>query len=263
MKLSIIIPAYNESKRIGNTLEKYGEFFKKQVKNKEIQGFELIVVLNACKDNTLDIVTMWEKKFKEIKILNFEQGGKGFAITEGFKDALTGKNDLIGFVDADMATSPEAFYDLVKNIKNCDGIVASRWMRGAIVKKRTLLRAFVSGGFNFLVRSLFLFRYKDTQCGAKLFRRNVIEAVVPELKLTEWAFDINLLYLCKKNKFRMKERATIWEDKEDSKISNVPKTSFQMFFGVVRLRLIYSMFESLLKPIKFILVIGDKIINKK
>lgn len=262
MKLSIIIPAYNEERRIEKTLEEYCKFFNEKEKEKDIEDFEIIVVLNACKDNTLQIVEKQKKKFKEIKILNFKQGGKGFAIIEGFKEALKKDFELIGFVDADMSTPSEAFYDLIENIENCDGIIASRWKKGALVKKRTISRAIVSKGFNFLVRSLFLFKHKDTQCGAKLFKRKVIKEVISELKLTEWAFDVNLLYLCKKNKFRIKEIPTIWEDKKESKHDSL-KTSLQMFFGVVRLRLIYSFFEPILKPIKFILVFGDKLINIK
>ena len=260
-KISIIIPAYNEEKRIKNTLEEYVKYFKQKVKDKKIKDFEIIIVINNTKDKTPEICKKIQRKNKEIKILNFKQGGKGFAVTEGFKDVLKRKNDLIGFVDADMATPPKAFYDLVKNIQNYDGIIASRWVKGAIVKKQTLLRRFVSRGFNFLVRSTFLFKYKDTQCGAKLFKRHVVKKLVPELKLTEWAFDVNLLYLCKRNNFQIKEFPTIWEDKEESKISSVPKTSFQMFSGVVRLRLIYSPFEKILKPVKFILVIGNKLLK--
>ena len=94
-----------------------------------------------------------------------------------------------------------------------------------------------------------------------MFKRKIIEQIGEEIKLTEWAFDINLLYLCKKKKFKINEFPTIWEDKDGSKISSVPKTSFQMFSGVVRLRLIYSPFEKLLRPVKFILKIGDKLLN--
>jgi glycosyltransferase involved in cell wall biosynthesis len=257
MGLSIIIPAYNEEKRIEKTLKEYWKFFK----NKKID-FEIIVVLNACKDNTLKIVKNINKKYKEIKYLNFKQGGKGFAIIEGFKYALKRNNDLIGFVDADMATSPKSFYDLVKNINNYEGIIASRWLKGSLIKKRTLLRTLTSAGFNFLVRSLFLFNYRDTQCGAKLFKRKTIEIVIPKLKLTEWAFDVNLLYLCKINKLKIKEITTIWEDKENSKINNLPKTSFQMFSGVIRLKLIESKIEPLAKQLRFIAKLGNNIINK-
>ena len=113
-RISIIIPAHNEEKRIGRILKKYSKFFREK---KEF--FVIIVVLNACKDNTLGVVKEFQKKFKEIKFLEFEQAGKGFAIIEGFKEALRKDFELIGFVDADMATPPEAFYALIENIKNC------------------------------------------------------------------------------------------------------------------------------------------------
>ena len=94
-KLSVVIPAYNEEKRIHRTLDSYAKFFSKKVKD-----FEIIVVLNNCNDNTLKIVKNF--KNKKIKYLNFKEAiGKGGAILEGFKVA---KGDLIGFVDADMAT---------------------------------------------------------------------------------------------------------------------------------------------------------------
>jgi len=237
-KLSIIIPAYNEEKRIKNTLYEYCRYFAK----KGIE-FEIVVVLNACKDDTSKIVRQCQKQFKEIKLLDFEKGGKGFAIIEGFKDALKRRNDLIGFIDADMATCPKAFWDLIESIRKHDGVIASRWIKGSVVKtKQTLSRRFASRIFNLIVRSLFFFQHRDTQCGAKLFKRNTLEKIVPYLKLTEWAFDVNLLYLCKKEGLRVKEIPTIWEDKSDSKISNVPKTSLQMFLGVLRLRGINSPF---------------------
>ena len=152
MKISIIIPAHNEEVRIGKTLDSYTKFFKEKKKNKEIENFEIIVVANACKDNTVKVVEKFRKKYREIKLLNFELGGKGFAIQEGFKESLQGDSGLIGFVDADMATSPENFYDLVKKIGNHDGIIASRYLKGSIVKpKQPFMRLLASRIFNFIV----------------------------------------------------------------------------------------------------------------
>ena len=258
MKISIIIPAYNEEKRIGKTLKEYKEFFQ-ELEKRKVLDFEIIVVLNACRDNTLGVVE--KNKFPQLKILDFKQDGKGFAIIEGFKDALKRKNDMIGFVDADMATSPAAYYDLIQNIDNYDGIIGSRWLKDSKVTKRIFLRKITSWGFNFITRSLFLMNYTDTQCGAKLFKKKVVEKIICELNLTRWAFDVNLLYLCKKNKFRIKEHPTTWEDKKDSKLG-VFKVSIQMFLGILRLRLINSFFEPILRPIKFILKWGDNLINK-
>ena len=259
-KISIIIPAHNEEKRINKTLERYLDYFS-NLKKQGLLDFEIIIVLNACVDNTQDVVNSF--KSKEIIILDFVQGGKGFAIIEGFKDALKRDSDLIGFVDADMATPPNAFYGLVRNIKIDEGIIGNRWSsESKIGSRQPLMRRITSRGFNFLVRSFFLFNYRDTQCGAKIFKRKVVEKITNSLKLTEWAFDINLLYLCKRENFKVKECPTEWNDCEDSKL-DLATVPLKMFSGILRLRLIYSPFAEILKPVKFILKIGDNLLNKK
>jgi len=251
MKVSIIIPAHNESKRIARTLENYLAFLSEKKKNKEIADFMIIIVANACKDDTVKIAEKISKKSKEIKILNFEIGGKGFALKEGFKEALKYDFNLIGFVDADMATSPEAFYDLTKNIKNYDGVIASRYIKGSIVKpKQTLMRIIASRVFNFLIHCLFLLPYKDTQCGAKIFKKEVIEEVLPKLSMSQWAFDIDLLYNIRKHGFKIKEFPTNWGDITASKI-NLKKASVQMFLAILQLRIITlktKKFFGFLKP---------------
>ena len=244
MKISIIIPAHNEEGRIGKTLDSYTRFFKEKKKNKEIENFEIIVVANACKDNTADIVKEFRKKYREIKLLNFELGGKGFAIQQGFKESLQGEAGLIGFVDADMATSPEDFYDLVKKIGDHDGIIASRYLKGSIVKpKQPFMRVLASRIFNFIVRSLFLFNFRDTQLGGKILKKGAVESILPLLSITQWAFDIDLLYNLKKSGHKVKEHPTIWRDISGSKI-NLKKSSVQMLFAVLKLRIVNSRFRN-------------------
>jgi glycosyltransferase involved in cell wall biosynthesis len=146
--ISIVVPAYNEERRIRRMLEGYGGFFAEKKKKKEIENFEIIVVINNTKDRTEEVVKEFSKKYKEIRYLNFKQGGKGFAIIEGFKDALRRDNKLIGFVDADMATPPEAFYDLIRVLKEnrgIDGVLANRWDKRSNIKmKQNFIRRFVS-----------------------------------------------------------------------------------------------------------------------
>lgn len=255
MTVSIVIPAHNEEKRISKTLEEYGRFFNEKLENKEIDNYEILVVLNACEDNTLAVVKKFQKKNKKIKYLDFKLAGKGFAIIEGYKDVLQRNIDLVGFVDADMATPPESFYDLVKSIKGHDGIIASRWLKGSVIKtKQTILRRITSRGFNFLVRSLLFLPYSDSQCGAKLFKRSVVKTVVVDLGITKWAFDVDLLYKIKRKGFKIKEIPTIWEDKKESKL-NLTKVPFQMLSSIIRLRLLYS-------PFKFIVRLYDKMPEK-
>jgi glycosyltransferase involved in cell wall biosynthesis len=241
MKLSIIVPAYNEEKRIGVTLKEYIEFFDEKLK----KDYEILVVLNGCRDNTLEVVKKFKVKYVDVR----EAIGKGGAIVEGFR-AVEG--DFIGYVDADNATPPRAFYDLYKNIKNNDGIIASRWIKGSkIGSKQPVSRRIASRGFNYMVRGLFGLNLNDTQCGAKLFKRDAIKKVVDKLGITRWAFDVDLLYLMKLKNFKIIEIPTEWAEPGGSRM-NVKKTVPEMFLSITRLRLIYS-------PFKFVVKVYDKV----
>lgn len=255
-RISIIMPAYNEEKRIGRTLEAYSNFFN-NLADKKILGYEILVVINNTKDRTEQIVKKWQNKNNRIKYLNFKRGGKGFAVIEGFKDALKRDNDLIGFVDADLATNPEEFYKLIHFIGNFDGAIACRYMKGAIIEpKPTIQRIIAKRLFNILVRVILFVHYKDTQCGAKLFRRRALEKSLKYISMSQWAFDVDLLYTIKKAGYSIKEIPTKWHDKEYSKI-NFWRAGPLMALGVIRLRILNSPFRGFIniydKLIKFIL----------
>ena len=143
MKVAIIIPAHNEEKRIAKTLEAYLFYFE-NLRKQKLLDYEILVVINNSKDKTLDIVKSFSKKNIRAKYLNLVKGGKGYAVLEGFKEALRKENDLIGFVDADMATKPEAFYDLIRNLGKNDGAIASRYVKGAIVEPKPTLSRIIS-----------------------------------------------------------------------------------------------------------------------
>ena len=246
--ISIVVPAHNEEKRIRKMLEGYGSFFTEKKNKKEIENFEILVVINNTKDKTEELVKEFSKKYKGIKYLNFKQGGKGFAIIEGFKDALKRDNEVIGFVDADMATPPEAFYDLIKNINNYDGIIADRWnKKSRIVPKQNLFRRFISRGYNIIVRILFLMPFRDTQCGAKLYKREILEKNYKKLITINWNFDIALLYcLRKESNARIKTIPTLWHDEKGSKV-HLKRTPILMFASLIRLRLIHSPFKFIVR----------------
>ncbi len=242
MKCCIVMPAYNEEKRIGETLKAYSLFLNSKLKEKDFD-YNILIVINGTTDRTEEIVKAHIKKNKRIRHLNLVKGGKGYALIEGFKEALRKDCDLIGFVDADMATPAEAFYDLIKNIKGYDSIIASRYVEGAVVNpKQPFSRILASRVFNLFVRSLFLMPYRDTQCGAKIMKRKALESIISELGETHWSFDIDLLYRLKKQRFSVKEHATSWQDKTGSKL-NLKKASIQMFFSVIQLRVLNSPFR--------------------
>lgn len=239
--LTIVIPAYNEEKRIGKTLEEYIQFFSEKLSN----DFDIFIVLNGCRDNTLDVVKKFSRKYPNIDYINIKEAiGKGGAIIEGFKKA---DSNFIGFVDADGATPARAFYDLYINIGNNEGIIASRWIRGAnIGKKQPISRRIASRIFNLWVRFLFGIKVRDSQCGAKLFTKDAVRKVQDGLGITRWGFDVDLLYLMKKNNLKIIEIPTEWNEPGGSKL-NLKKISYEMFLSTIRLRLIYSKFIFIVK----------------
>lgn len=236
MKLSIVVPAHNEEARIQTMLETYSRYFA-NLSAKHDLTTEFVVVLNGCTDNTAAVVKKIQQSQPHIIVLDFAKAGKGFAITEGFRNALTRPNDLIGFVDADMATLPQYYFDLVQQIGSADGIIASRYMPGAIVDPpRPWVKRWGSKLFyGNLVWALFGMDYYDTQCGAKLFKRHVIETIEPELMIDQWAFDVEILYLCKKHNFQIKEVPTVWYDKAGSKLQ-IMKSGMRMLGALFEIR---------------------------
>ncbi len=245
-KLFIIMPAHNEEKRIGRTLEAYSRYFE-DARSRSILDYKILVVINNTQDKTEGIVRYFIKKNRCIRYLNFKQGGKGFAVIEGFKEGLKADYDLIGFVDADMATPPEEYANLINSISNYDGAIADRYIKGSKVYPPVTFRRLIVGRvFNFIIRSIMLLPYKDTQCGAKVFRRKALEKVIPRLSMSQWAFDVELLYHIKKNNFSIVSCPTKWIDREYSKI-NFWKAGPWMLLGIIRLRILNSPFKRFIR----------------
>ncbi|MBX4196786.1 glycosyltransferase [Candidatus Pacearchaeota archaeon] len=246
MKLSIVIPAHNEEKRIAKTLESYSSYFE-SLRVKKKLDYEILVVINATKDRTEAIIKSYSKKNSRIQSINLQRGGKGYAVIEGCKEVLKKKNDVIGFVDADMATSPESFYALLEALPGHDGVIASRYLAGAHVSpKPKAERIFVSRVFNVIIRALFLMPYRDTQCGAKVFTAEAVKDVIPRLGMTRWAFDVELLYTMRKQGYTIKEVPTTWSDKKYSTI-NFKKAGPWMGLAILRLRILHSPFKRFIK----------------
>jgi dolichol-phosphate mannosyltransferase len=236
-KRTLVIPAYNEEMRIGATLREYLEYFDGNT--------EIIVVLNGCHDRTGDIAGSFLDSSPNFRIID-ERGvvGKGGAVTMGFSRA---RGDIVAYVDADGATSAAEIERLMDQIGDADGVIGSRWIdRGVIIKKQGPYRRLASRVFNLIVRTLFNLPYKDTQCGAKVFKRKALEVVVNELGTSNLAFDVDLLYLMHKHGFELEEVPTAWEDKDGSKIS-MKRAAPRMLGAIVRMRIKHSRFRYIVK----------------
>lgn len=211
--------------------------------------FQICVVLNGCRDDSLGVVRRVEAEFPEISHVEFPDPiGKGGALIEGLK--LAGQADVVGYVDADGSTPPAAFLDLIQRIGEADCVIASRWLPGAVLhQSQTTRRQFASRCFHAIIQGLFWMNIRDTQCGAKAMRREVVEAIHSSLRIADMAFDINLLYCIKRAGFSILEVPTEWTDMAGSKVA-LGRTSLTMFLSVVRIRLIYSPFYRWLRPLR-------------
>lgn len=237
MRLSIVIPAHNEEKRIGPMLEAYLPFFSSRYPG----DVEFLVVINGSTDRTDRIVAEYADRFPGVRtIIEPNPIGKGGALMVGFREA---SGALIGFVDADGSTPPQAFQDLVVNIGEAGGIIASRWSPGAVISPRQPLdRRIASRMFNLITRVLFGLRLTDTQCGAKLMTRDAVAAILPHLGITQWAFDVDLLFQLRRAGYSIREVPTTWHDVAGSKI-RVGQASIEMMLALLRLRVLYSPFS--------------------
>lgn len=216
-RICIVIPAYNEENRIQSMLGAYLPYF--ETLQSELDTTFLIVA-NNCSDQTVPICKKIQKKHPNIDIMDLKPGGKGFAIKQGFLHALEKPYDYIGFVDADLATLPQYYYDLIKELPGTDGVIASRYAPGAHVwpKRPTIIKL---GGkfYNWLLRKQLKLPFKDTQCGAKIFTYDTVKKVAHEMTEQKWAWDLEFLYLAQLEGKIIKEVPTTWSDQPGSHLS--------------------------------------------
>jgi dolichyl-phosphate beta-glucosyltransferase len=223
MGISIVIPAYNEEKRLEDTLKKIISFM-------ENQDYEIIVVDDGSNDNTFSIASKYN-----VKVLrNKENRGKGYSVKRGI---LNASKDFVLFTDSDLATQIEELSKFMKLIKDYDIIIASRNLKESkIIVKQAKFRQFLGKTFPILIRMFVLRGIKDTQCGFKLFKTSIAKEIVKLQTLDRFAFDVELLYIAKKKGFKVKEEAVTWIDKEGSKVG-VLKDSFNMLIDSFRILL--------------------------
>lgn len=245
--LLLLIPAYNEEARIEPVLRHYADFFGQHYSGQ----FQLVVVLNGCRDNTLGVVQRVAQDFPRVRWLDFpEPIGKGGALIEGLK--LAGQSEVIGYVDADGATGPAAVLQLIPFLEQADCVIGSRWLPDSVLlKAQPKFRQVISRCFHLIVELLFWMHIKDTQCPCKLLRREAVEKIHPFLRIADLAFDVNLLVAVKRAGFRIREVPIEWTDIVGSKVTtSLFRNSLAMFLSVVRVWLIYSPIYKWLKPLR-------------
>ena len=209
--LSIVIPAYNEEQRIVPTIGAIASYVSGL-------GFawELIIADDGSKDKT--VATVEALGFANLRVLKAERnGGKGSAVRRGM---LAARGRYILFDDADNSTPIEEVNRLLEKL-NKDGYdiaIGSRAADGAQETKRSPLRRLLSGGLRWLVRSVLRMGVRDTQCGFKLFTADAAKRLYQAQTIMGFSFDLEILYLAAKWKYKVAEVAVAWVDSPGSKV---------------------------------------------
>ena len=214
MKLSIIIPAYNEEKRITKTLQEIDKYTKQQ--NYE---YEILVVSDGSKDKTAEIVKQMESQIKGLRLIdNKENHGKGFVVKQGLLEA---KGEVRLFTDADNSTSIDQVEKMWQELENgYDVVIGSRDIKGAVLEPaQPWYRRILGNVFNLFVQIVLgLWGIRDTQCGFKALTKKAVENIIPKCKIDRWAFDPEILVLAKRQGFKIKEVPVHWINQIDSKV---------------------------------------------
>ena len=227
-KLSIIIPAYNEERRLPDAIKKISAWMRSVT-----FAVEILIVENGSQDRTTEIGEAYARHFDNIIVLHSSKG-KGAAVREGM---LHGRGEYLFICDADLSMPiAEIENFLPACAAGYDIVIGSREAVGARRYNEPFHRHITGRVFNAIVRLLAVPGFDDTQCGFKLFRREVARDIFMRQTISGWTFDVEVIYLALKYGYRVTEVPINWYFNPDSRISILQDT-WQMFYDLMRIRL--------------------------
>jgi glycosyltransferase involved in cell wall biosynthesis len=214
--LSVVIPAYNEERRLPATLQAVFAFLGPR----SLPFLEVIVVDDGSRDGTADLVQRAVSQYPGLRLVqNPGNRGKGYAIRHGMREAL---GDWVLFTDADLSAPIEELDKLCAAVTREDaaGAIGSRALDRKLVGKRQSVFREASGRFfNLFTRAVTGLSYRDTQCGFKLFNRAAARAVSSRQQIEGFGFDVEILFIARKHGFRILEVPIRWFNVEGTKVS--------------------------------------------
>lgn len=229
--VSVVIPAYNESKRIGPYLDAIAAYIAEKK-----AAMEVLVANDGSRDDTAAFVRAKMDIHPHLGLVDYAQNrGKGHAVRMGM---LAARGNLRLFADADGSTPIAELERLRAKIERegFDIAVGSRQYRSPEVQRDIKFHRYVIGqGFRILRRIFLKIDVLDSQCGFKLFSQRAAEAIFPRTKIDGFAFDVELLHLAGRAGFKTAEVAVNWHDTADSRV-NLLTDPFKMFFDMLRVR---------------------------
>lgn len=215
--LSVIVPAYNEAERIPKTLRRFQEYLSKQA-----YAYEIVVVNDGSKDNTIDVVRSMEREIKNLRFIDRKKNcGKGYTVMEGIL-ASHGKIRL--FADADNATDISHF-DKMRPFfdKNYEVVICSRDSKDAPGAKQAVSqplwkRALGNMG-NLYIQWMAVRGIWDTQCGFKAFRDFAAVKIFKNLRTYRWAFDVEVLAIARAYEYKIAVISADWKNDPNTRVN--------------------------------------------
>ncbi len=213
MKLSVIIPAYNEDRRIAATLSDVT-----QTLSGNDFDYEIIVVDDGSKDGTARVIENLRKEIPKLSLIdNKENHGKGWVVQQGMRKAV---GDIRLFMDADNSTKVGEIFNMLPYFEQgFDVVVGSRYVAGSrIAVRQPQRRIFLGKLWRLLVHALVPLLVVDSQCGFKAFTSAAAEKIFPKQTVFRWAFDVEILLLAKRAGHKIKEVPITWKNDSESHI---------------------------------------------
>ena len=227
---SIVIPAYNESARIGRALTDVTAAVKRNGWDAEV-----LVVNDGSTDDTAEIVQAFAANHPIIRLIqNNGNRGKGYSVRHGMLEAM---GSIVMFTDADLSSPMDEAERLFAAIREgADVAIGSRWLdRGRQTIHQPIYRQFFGRCFNAVTRMVMQLPFADTQCGFKAFTRSAAQAVFQLQRIERWGFDPEILFIALKRGYRVREVAVTWGHDERSRISYL-KDGIKMLEELVYIR---------------------------
>jgi len=229
--LSVIVPAYNEEKRLPDTIFDIDKYLSKQNYN-----YEIIVVSDGSTDRTVEVAKELMSKIKNLRVLDYKKNqGKGFAVHHGMLEA---KGEYRLFTDADNSTSIDQVEKMWPFFKQgYDIVIGSRDVKGAILDPPQPFHRRLLGEFFGLLTNILCGTWgiKDSQCGFKGFAQKAVENIFPKCKINRFAFDPEILIIAKKLGYKIKEIPVHWKNDPKSKVKF--KSMIKMGLDLLKIRL--------------------------
>ena len=230
MRYSLIIPAYNESARIGATLDIVVGYIAQQRCDAEV-----LIVNDGSRDDTAAIVRRYASSHPEIRLLeNDANRGKGYSVRHGMMEAT---GDYLLFSDADLSAPLDEAAKLFAALDRGEDVaIGSRWLNPELqTVRQPLYRQLFGRIFNLLLRLVLRLKFRDTQCGFKAFRREAARKVFSLQRIERWAFDPEILYLARHFGYRIEEVPVRWSHDSGTRLHPV-RDGFVMAGEVLRIR---------------------------